>query len=129
VLYNSLREISSTKGMVLHGYAEHMEAEALLRALQVTGAVNFDWVSGAKKLQEALNHHIEEEESKIFSAAQKLFLDQEAETMGEVFEKMKPAIREGNLAETTWDLMANIMPERLRSAFKGLKGTDSSTRA
>ncbi len=117
VLYNSIRGIPTAEGVVGHAYREHMEAESLLRGLQVTDAVNLSWVGGAKKLKEALQHHIAEEEGKIFSAAKKLFTEEEAEAMAEVFNKMKPIVKEQSFMGSSLDLMVNLMPERLRDTF------------
>src|SRR5687768_4755652 len=59
VFYNSLRSIDQAKDLVRHGYQEHMEAESLLRMLQVQDKVNMDWSTNAKKLRDAVLHHIE----------------------------------------------------------------------
>jgi hemerythrin superfamily protein len=117
VLYNSIRDIEGEEGIVAHSYGEHMQAEALLRGLQVSDALNVDWVAGAKKLKEALTHHINEEEGKIFTAAQHLFIEVEAEAMAEVFNKMKPLIKKQSFLGNSVDLMVNMMPARLRGAF------------
>ncbi len=118
VFYNSLREISGAKGMAFHGYAEHAEAETILRTLQVTDAMNINWTAAAEKLRDAIKHHVADEENEMIPAAQKLFLDQEAEMMGEAFEKMKPEIKKGSFLETTLDMVANMMPDRLRPAMR-----------
>jgi hemerythrin superfamily protein len=121
VFYNSLRTIDESKDLVAHSYQEHMEAEALLRTLQGMDAVNADWTKIARKLKDALEHHIEEEEGKIFSAAKQLLADEEAVAMGQVFEQMKPEIREEGFMKTTFDMIVNTMPPRfvepLRSFF------------
>jgi hemerythrin superfamily protein len=117
VLYNSIRDIETASGVVAHAYTEHLEAETILRSLQVTGAVNMTWVAGAKKLKEALSHHIAEEEGEVFAAAKKLFIEEEAVAMGEVFKKMKPMVKEQSLLGTSMDMLANLMPSRLRPVF------------
>lgn len=117
VLYNLIRAIDTDKGVVMHGYQEHIEAEMLLRTLQVADKIDAGWKATAKKLQEALNHHIQEEETDIFKAAQSLFTEDEAEMMGESFEDMKPKIRDQNMLETTRDLIVNMLPPRLSEAM------------
>lgn len=117
VLYNSIRDVEGASGVIAHAYQEHVEAETILRSLQVTGAVGVNWISGAKKLKEALEHHISEEEGKVFAAAKKLFVEEEAVAMAEVFNKMKPMIREQSLIGTSLDMLANMMPTRLRGVF------------
>ena len=117
VLYNSIRDVTSAGGAVGDAYREHLQAETLLRSLQVTDVVNINWVSGAKKLKENLEHHIAEEEGRLFSTAKKLFSDEEAKAMAEVFNQMKPMVRKQSFVGKSLDLMVNMMPARLRDAF------------
>lgn len=118
VFYNSLRSIEIARDLVVHGYEEHMQAEALLRTLQTMEFVKADWTKVAEKLKEAVEHHIKEEEEKIFSAARQLFIQEEARAMAEAFEKMKPEVREGNFMQNTLDMIANMMPERFAKPLR-----------
>jgi hemerythrin-like domain-containing protein len=117
VFYNSLRAVEKAAGLVMHGYQEHLEAEGLLRALQVTGKIDAGWLATAEKLKAALEHHIAEEEGKIFTAARQVFTTEEAEMMGEAFEKLKPEIKGEGMMATTMELVANVMPPRFSKAF------------
>lgn len=118
ILYNAMRDIDQTKGKVAHAYGEHLEAETLLRALQVANAADVTWVSGAQKLRDALAHHIAEEEGPIFTAAQEVFSPAEATQMGQAFVKMKPQVREEGFMGTTLDMIANMLPTRLRASVR-----------
>ncbi|MES2964649.1 MAG: hemerythrin domain-containing protein [Bdellovibrionota bacterium] len=120
VFYNSLREIDEVKDLVAHGYQEHMMAEGLLRTLQVADKVDIGWQQTARKLQDALLHHIEEEEGTIFSAARQVLAIEEAEALGEAFEQMKPEVREEGFVQTTIDMITNMMPQRFVGGFKNL---------
>src|SRR5687768_16330420 len=46
VFYNTLRAVNADKKVVFHGYQEHMEAETLLRTLQVMDKMNMGWRAG-----------------------------------------------------------------------------------
>lgn len=118
ILYNAMRELSAGSGMAWRGYTEHVEAETLLRTLQTMEAFGVEGLAVAKKLQKALDHHVAEEEGDFFTAAKKMFLDVEAEQMGEAFEKMKPGIKEESIVGTTWELVVNLLPDRLRESFR-----------
>ena len=120
VFYNCMRLLDSSKNLAMHGYQEHMEAETLLRALQVQDKIDLKWKKTAQKLKETLEHHIEEEEGEMFNAAQALFTNEEAQAMGDVFEKMKPGIKEEGFAMTTVEMMKNLMPPRLTMALDDL---------
>lgn len=114
VLYNSIRDVDGAKEIIAHSYREHVEAETLLRSIQVTDALNVNWVAGAKKLKDALQHHIDEEEGRIFESAKQLFTQEEATAMADVFLKMKPLIKQQTILGSSWDLLVNMMPARLR---------------
>lgn len=118
VFYNSLRSINAAKDLVKESYKEHMEAESLLRALQLKDKVDMDWKATAQKLRQALAHHIQEEESEVFSVAKMHLTNDEAEMMGEAFERLKPEIREEGLLKTSIDLIANMMPPRFSSIIR-----------
>jgi hemerythrin-like domain-containing protein len=115
VLYNALRSLDAGKKIVMHGYREHIEAESLLRILQVLDKVDMEWKTTANKLKEALEHHIREEETEIFSVAHQVFSEEEAHMLGEAFEAMKPEIKEEGMMKSTLELMKNLMPPRFHS--------------
>ena len=118
VFYNSIRAVDTEKAIIAHGYQEHVMAETLLRTLQVADKIDVGWQATAKKLKSALDHHISEEEGEIFTAAKKLFTTEEAEVIGDTFQKMKPKIKEESLMETTLDMVVNMMPPRISEALR-----------
>jgi len=118
VFYNSLRAIDSAKDIIMHSYQEHMEAETLLRTLQVKDKIDVDWKTTAQKLKKALEHHIHEEEGKIFTVARQLFTEEEARMMGEAFEQLKPEVKEEGFLRTTLDMVANLMPPRFAASIR-----------
>lgn len=120
VFYNAMRAMSDENSQVMHAYKEHMEAETLLRTLQVKDRMDFEWKDTAKKLKEALEHHIEEEESEIFAKAQRMFSAQEATQMGAAFEKMKEEIEGHGFMKTTFDMVKNLMPPKFVDKMKNL---------
>ena len=118
VFYNSLRTIDSAKDVVVHSYEEHIEAENALRLLQVRDIIDAEWKQTATKLRDAVFHHIEEEEERIFNVAQQLFTRQEAEVMAEAFESLKPEIREEGLVKSTLEMLVNMMPPKIAASLR-----------
>lgn len=121
VFYNSIRALSDDNSKVMHSFKEHMEAEALLRTLQMQDRMDFDWKSTARKLQEALLNHIQEEENVVFSQAKKMFSIEEATKMGDAFEKMKQEISGHGFMKNTFDLVKNLMPPTFLDKMNELK--------
>lgn len=117
VLYNLIRAVDIAKGLVAHSYTEHIEAEVLLRTLQVAGSIDAGWKATAEKLKEALTHHIREEETEVFNAAKQLFTDEEAEMMSEAFDEVKAKVRDQGFMGTTRDLVMNMLPPRISDAM------------
>lgn len=119
VLYNPLRSYTNDEQKdILHGYEEHMEAERLLRLLQVKDKVGGDWKETATKLKEAIDHHIRDEETKIFSLAHQVFTDEETEMMATAYERLKPEVENGNFFQSVIDIAANFVPARLAASMR-----------
>lgn len=116
VFYNSLREIKidELKELVMgHGFGEHVQAENLLNILIKGKDVELD-EDPAKELKEAIEHHIEEEEGDMFSAAKQVLLDVEAENMAEAFFEMKKQIEQNDDDENLMELVMNMIPEMFK---------------
>jgi len=120
VFYNALREEDQAKGLVMHSYAEHATAEGEIRTLGAAKALDANWTSLMEKLSKDLRHHIQEEESKIFDAARQVFTDEEAELMGQAFQRMKQETAKGgdSMVASTIDLIANMLPPRMAGGFR-----------
>jgi hemerythrin superfamily protein len=120
VFYNALREEDAGKGLVMHSYAEHAKAEAIMRTLGAAKLIDANWTSLVEKLREDLTHHIQEEESKVFDAARKCFSDDEANQIGAAFEHMKveTAKTGDSMVASTIELIANLLPPRLTNRFR-----------
>jgi len=97
IFYNSIRDIGEGGDIIPHAYKEHMAAETILRTLQTLEVFDAKGLEVAKKLKAAVEHHIEDEEGRVFPIAKAFFTDKEAQEFGQAFEKMKPEIKEQNI--------------------------------
>ncbi len=118
VFYNALRAIDAGKGEAFHGYQEHLMAETLLRTLQIMDTIGADWRKTCEKLRNALEHHIQEEETEIFAIAKANLTHQEAEMIGQAFETLKPQVQQEGFMKNTMDMLTNMMPPRFTSKLK-----------
>ena len=124
VFYNAIRAVGSDNSNVMHSYKEHMEAEALLRGLQVKDITNSDWKTTAQNLKTALEHHIAEEEGKVFSEAKTMFSEEEAEMMGKAFLQLKEKVAKEGFLKNSFDMVVNLMPPRFVDQIRNLGGAN-----
>lgn len=118
VFYNALRSVSEGKRVVMESYEEHIEAEALLRFLQIQDKIDFKWKATAEKLQKALEHHIYDEETKLFDVARKIFTGEESIMMVDAFERLKNDFSDDGFMKSSFELVVNMMPPRFTSSFR-----------
>jgi hemerythrin superfamily protein len=118
VFYNSLRGLDLTKELVMDGYREHLEAETLLRSLRGLEKINIEWTAAAKKLRDILNHHIADEEDRIFPQSKQVLLDEEVRQMAVAFDQLKQKATEQGDLKNSLDLIANMMPNRFSQRMR-----------
>lgn len=89
VLYPALKPHAEARDIVLEGFEEHHVADVLVTELHQLTADNERWGAKFKVLQESLEHHIEEEESKMFPAARQALTREELQQLGARMREMK----------------------------------------
>jgi hypothetical protein len=77
VLYPALASVKAARAIVLEGSQEHHVADVLLKELHRMSKSDERWGAKFKVLQESIEHHIEEEERRMFPIARGT-LDREA---------------------------------------------------
>ena len=87
--YKAIKNNTKDKKFVHHGKEEHEEIEAKLREikLQVKGEKTLD--KKVKELEKLVDHHVNEEENKIFKQAKKIFNSIEACELKEKMHELK----------------------------------------
>ena len=73
VLYPALKAHAQAKDIVLEGYQEHHVADMILKELERVATDDEHWGAKFKVLKENIEHHIEEEEGKMFRTARGIF--------------------------------------------------------
>ena len=94
VLYPALREIAKSRDIALEGYEEHHVVDEILGELEQTPPSDDTWAAKFKVAKENIEHHIEEEESDMWSAARREFTEDELEDMGNRMMEIKQAGKE-----------------------------------
>lgn len=76
---------------------EHHVVDMVLPALKVANPKSKEFTAKAKVLKDLIEHHVKEEEGQMFTAARKLFNDEELRELGDMMQARKDAI------EAMWD--------------------------
>ena len=89
VLYPMLRDHPQLKDIVLEGYQEHHVVDVILGELRNLSPSDETWPAKAKVMHESLEHHIEEEEEKMFPKARKELSKAQIEELGRQMQAIK----------------------------------------
>ena len=89
IVYPAFREQSKLKDIVLEGYEEHHVVDLIMDEIAGEPVTDETWAAKVKVMKENVEHHVEEEEDKMFPQARKLFAEEELEKLGEHVEQRK----------------------------------------
>ena len=89
IFYPKLEEKKDLKELAEHAYEEHDEARSLMKEVESMEPGERDWTSKLQELQKSVQHHVQEEETKVFPAAQKVFSDDQAQQMAQQYMEFK----------------------------------------
>jgi len=84
-LYKPMLEYDNTQPKARHSIAEHKEIDDYLEELIKTDMSDANWLKVAKKLNDRVLHHLEEEEKEIFVSAGHAFTKEQKEDLGEEY--------------------------------------------
>jgi hemerythrin superfamily protein len=91
VLYPALKAHAEARDIVLEGYQEHHVADLIVKELHAMEPSDERWGAKFKVLMESIEHHIEEEEGKMFPTARSVLSRDELEDLGARMADMKAA--------------------------------------
>ncbi len=94
IFYPALRDHPNARDIVLEGYEEHHVVDTILGEMERVPVTDETWTAKFKVAKENIEHHIQEEESEMFSAARKVFDRDELEQLGTRMAELKQAATE-----------------------------------
>lgn len=89
--YKPLFDHDISQDMARHSVAEHHEIDEYLEELEKTDMSSPSWIATAKKLEERLVHHLDEEEQEVFQLAGKALSDSKKSSLATEYRKMMDA--------------------------------------
>lgn len=89
ILYPAMEDFDETEELVDESYQEHDEVDQLLMEMSGTEPQSEEFQDLLAQLKESIEHHVEEEENKMFPNAESLLGAETLEEMGNKAEQMK----------------------------------------
>jgi iron-sulfur cluster repair protein YtfE (RIC family) len=93
VLYPALEPHAQAREIVLEGYEEHHVADVITKELRGVTPDDERWAAKFKVLKESLEHHIQEEERKMFRIARAVLSRDELNALGARMKALKAGSR------------------------------------
>jgi hemerythrin-like domain-containing protein len=94
IFYPELKSHPKAEDIVLEGFEEHHVVDLLMGELEGLDVDDETWGAKATVMKENIEHHIEEEEGEMFTAARQVFDQEELEDLGQRMEARKVAAGE-----------------------------------
>ena len=91
LLYPALKSFDETKDWVPEAIDEHQEVDEILTEMSALSPREDAFMDKLTELRDAVEHHVEEEETNIFPKAQKAMGQSRLDEMGRQMEQMKQA--------------------------------------
>ena len=91
IFYAAIRDAEETRDITLEAYEEHHVVKQLLAELDELPVDDESWGAKLKVLQENVEHHVEEEETEMFSSTRDVLTTEQLEELGTQMEEAKKA--------------------------------------
>lgn len=88
VFYPAVRERNGVGQQIKEGIEEHNQVKRMLSEIEKMEPTSAGFMDKIEELQQAVQHHVDEEESEIFPAAKKLIEKEEGEQMSTRHDEM-----------------------------------------
>lgn len=88
-LYSELIEATEGQPQTRHSVSEHKQSSDYLEELKGTDMSSAAWLATFRKFREDLEHHMREEEQKVFELSEELIDDERADELGGKFDRRK----------------------------------------
>lgn len=93
ILYPVLKKEGETRDITFEGLEEHHVIKMLLAELATMAVDSEEWTAKAKVLQENVEHHVEEEETKMFKLGREVLTKEQVNNLGNRLEAEKRMVR------------------------------------
>jgi hemerythrin-like domain-containing protein len=117
LFYPKLQKIAGDRPLIAEALAEHAVVKQLLGKLALLPMADKEWMMLLKLLKQKVEHHVDEEENKIFPAARAEFSEEQLKEWGRRLEAEKEAMDDaGQRPSTKGHRTPAKRPSRSRSS-------------
>jgi hemerythrin superfamily protein len=109
--YRALRANKEAIETIDHAKEEHKEITDCLKRINKLDSDDDkkEWLKEIKELKRVVEHHVKEEEGKIFTQAKKILSSKEADSLAEEMDNLKPpTARQGSLINKAKEKMIDL---------------------
>ncbi len=96
--YAAMREYEETEALLDEAEEEHVEMKVMLEEMKSLDATSPDFAKKLLDLKNAVQHHVEEEESEVFPTVEDCMDEEELEQLADDFKQTKTQLQEEMLA-------------------------------
>lgn len=89
IFYPVLEKVEELRELMSQAHKEHNEAKTLIFEIEGMEERDEEWTPKLRELKQSVDHHIEEEESKVFETARNILSQKEAEDMAQQYIEFK----------------------------------------
>lgn len=93
-IYPAMREYEETAELLEEAEEEHVEARVMLEEIKPLGPTSSEFKAKISQLKEAVQHHVQEEESEIFSAVRQCMSEEELKQLAQEFKQAKSKLQD-----------------------------------
>jgi hypothetical protein len=117
LFYSPLISVCDAKDIANKNYREHVEAEDLLRILQLRMDIDSNWKDISHRLKRIIDDQANRDEEVLFKLGKTNLSEEEADALGEAFAKMKSAIQKKGFSKENFDAVMAELPPPLVERF------------
>ena len=94
LFYPELQQKDELRDLVNHAYEEHNQIKSISSELESMDAGSQNWASKIKELNEAVTHHVQEEETKVFPKAQQALGQDKAQDIAQQYMQFSQSFKQ-----------------------------------
>lgn len=89
LFYPVLEEVEELRELISQAYKEHNEAKTLICEMEGMDERDEKWTAKLSELKQSIDHHVEEEEDKVFEKARNVLSQEKAEEIAQQYIEFK----------------------------------------